>query len=63
MFYTQFVKANRYKYFSIALAGVARWIERRPENQRVAGSIPSQSTLPGLETRSPVEGIREATTH
>ena len=26
----------------IALAGVAQWIECRPANQRVAGSIPSQ---------------------
>ena len=27
-----------------ALAGVAQWIECRPTNQRVAGSIPSQGT-------------------
>ena len=27
-----------------ALAGVAQWIECRPANQRVAGSIPSQGT-------------------
>ena len=27
-----------------ALAGVAQWIECQPENQMVAGSIPSQST-------------------
>ena len=27
-----------------ALAGVAQWTERRPMNQRVAGSIPSQGT-------------------
>ena len=30
-----------------ALAGVAQWIERGPMNQRVAGSIPSQSTCLG----------------
>ena len=30
-----------------ALAGVAQWIECRPENQRVAGSIPSQGTCLG----------------
>ena len=30
-----------------ALASVAQWIERWPENQRVAGSIPSQSTSLG----------------
>ena len=31
----------------IALAGVAQWIEHGPVNQRVAGSIPSQSTCLG----------------
>ena len=30
-----------------ALAGVAQWIEHRPENQRVGGSIPSQGTCLG----------------
>ena len=30
-----------------ALAGVAQWIERRPANQRVANSIPSQGTCLG----------------
>ena len=29
------------------LVGVAQWIECRPENQRVAGSIPSQGTCLG----------------
>ena len=36
----------------LALAGVAQWIERRPVNQTVAGSIPGQGTCldcgPGL---------------
>ena len=27
----------------VALAGAAQWIEGQPANQRVAGSIPSQS--------------------
>ena len=31
----------------IALAGVARWIEHQPVNQRVASSIPSQGTCLG----------------
>ena len=31
----------------IYLAGVAQWIECRPTNERVAGSIPSQGTLLG----------------
>ena len=52
-----------------ALAGVAQWIECRPENQKVADSIPNQSPLqapvgmPGLPARSPVGGAREAATH
>ena len=33
-----------YKEFS-AMASVAQWIECQPENQRVAGSIPSQGRL------------------
>ena len=43
------------------MAGVAQWIERQAENQSVAGSIPSQGMprlhMPGLQTRSPVEGV------
>ena len=31
-------------FFFFALVGVAQWIERRPANQRVAGSLPSQGT-------------------
>ena len=31
----------------LALAGVVRWIEHRPENKMVAGSIPSQGTCLG----------------
>ena len=30
------------------LAGVAQWIECHPENQRVAGLIPSQGTYLGF---------------
>ena len=45
-----------------ALAGVAQWIEHRPVNQSVAGSIPSQGTCLA-HGRSPVGGEREATTH
>ena len=32
---------------SLALAGVAQWIEHRPVNQRVASLIPSQGTCLG----------------
>ena len=32
------------KISSVALAGMAKWIECWPKNQRVAGSIPSQGT-------------------
>ena len=34
---------------SVALAGVAQWIEQRTVNQRVVGSIPSQGTCLGCE--------------
>ena len=47
----------------IALAGVAQWFECQSENQRVAHSIPSLGHVPGLQARSPVEGVQEATTH
>ena len=39
-----------------ALAGVARWIECQPANQRVIGSIPSLGHMPGLRARSPLGG-------
>ena len=45
-----------------ALAGVAQWTECQPANQRVAGSIPSQGHMPGLQARSPVGGEPVATT-
>ena len=47
----------------VPLAGVAQWIKHQPVNQRVSGSIPSLGHMPGLQARSPVEGMREATTH
>ena len=34
-------------WISSSLAGVAQWIECRPENQKVAGSIHSQGTCLG----------------
>ena len=46
-----------------ALTGVAQWIECQPENQRVAGSIPSLGHMPGLWARSTVGGAQQATTH
>ena len=46
--------------YVLALAGVAQWIECRPENQGIAGSIPSQGTCLGC---SLVGGMRETTTH
>ena len=36
--------------------GVAQWIEHRPADQKVAGSIPSQGTCLGLQARSPGGG-------
>ena len=35
-----------------ALAGVAQWIERQPENQGVTGSIPNQGICLGCRPRS-----------
>ena len=32
---------------TVALAGVAQWIEGQPVNQRVSGSLPSQGTCLG----------------
>ena len=46
-----------------ALAGVAQQTECQPVNQRVTGSISSLGHMPGLWARSPVGGVREATTH
>ena len=51
------------KSISIALSGVAQWIERWPAGQRVTGSIPSLWHTPGLWARSPVGGVQEAITH
>ena len=45
------------------MAGVAQWIEWWTANERVAGSIPSLGHMPGLQARSPVGGVWEATTH
>ena len=44
------------------LAGVAQWIERGPENQKVAGSIPSQGIFLGCGPGPQVGGMQEATT-
>ena len=48
---------------TMVLAGVAQWIEWWSANERVAGSIPSLGHMPGLQARSPVGGVWEATTH
>ena len=36
---------------SMALAGVAQWIERGPVNQRIASSLPSEGTCLGILPR------------
>ena len=51
------------KIKTIALAGVAQWIERQPVNQRVASLIPSPGHMSGLWARSPVGGVWETTTY
>ena len=44
---TQVEMAKSLKGYGVALAGVVQWIEYRPANLRVAGSIPGQGTYPG----------------
>ena len=51
------------KFLKFALAGVAQWIEYQSANQ-MGHQFDSQSGhIPGLWTRSPAGGVREATTH
>ena len=45
------------------MTGVVQWTECRPANQRVIGSIPSLGHMPGLQARSPVGDVQEATIH
>ena len=47
----------------VALAGVAQWIKCWPANQRVTGLISSLRHMPGLQSRSPVGGTQDTTTH
>ena len=51
-----FIKTNT-KNNERSLAGVAQWIESQPMNQKVAGSFPSQGTMPMLWARSPAGGM------
>ena len=51
-----------FKVIFLALAGVAQWTKCRPAIQRDTCSIPHQGTCLGLQARSPVGGVREATT-
>ena len=50
------------KKLNIILTGVAQWIERRPANQRVTGSIPSQGTCLGYRP-GPQVGAHERQQH
>ena len=50
-------------FIASTLAGVAQWIEQWIVNQKFMGSIPSLGHGPGLQARSPVGGMWEATTH
>ena len=53
-----------YKVIYTALAGVAQWIEHRPENQRVTGLIPSQGPCLGCRARSGLQwGVCERQPH
>ena len=51
-----------HKDIHTALAGVAQWIECRPVNQRVTGSIPSQGTCLGCRP-GPQLGVHERQPH
>ena len=42
-----YVDSTDQKTETIALAGVAQWIEHLPTNERVPSSIPSHGTCPG----------------
>ena len=54
---------NTNNFKKIALAGVAEWIACWPVKLAVAASIPTQGTCLGYGPgRSPVGGVREATT-
>ena len=45
---------------SLALAGVAQWIEHRPENQKGHWFDSQSGHMSGLQVRSPVGGVQEA---
>ena len=47
---------------SMALAGVAQWIECQPINQRIPGSILSQGTFLGCES-GPQKGVHKKQPH
>ena len=51
------IKKIQSKMKDSALAGVAQWIERRPANQRVAGSIPILGYMPELQARTPIGDV------
>ena len=48
---------------SVALAGVAQWIECQAVNERVAGSILSLGHTPELWAGPLIGGVQEAITH
>ena len=54
------IKMATQKFTNFSLASVARWIEHWPVNQKVAGSIPSQSTYLGCG-QAPSWGVQEET--
>ena len=49
------------KHINVALSGTALWIECQPVNQRVTGSIPSQSTCLGCRPGPQFGSVPEAT--
>lgn len=63
-------KGERIKKYTLVVTKIVRdlgcvpqWIERQPENQRIAGSILSLGHLRGLWATSPIGGTQEAMTY
>ena len=44
-----------------ALTGVAQWVGHRPANRKAAQLDSQSGHMPGLQARSPVEGVQETT--
>ena len=57
------IAVNKKEYIYICPGWCGSVVECQTANQRVTGSIPSRGHIPGLQARSRVGGMQEATTH